>query len=133
MKSPPLAPRPAERRSFLWGGAAFTVGSERAPAPSFPASAGWTYRSGAAAGATLLSPLTPPPPSRSRALAFFVLGEVTPSWSSFTRNCFLSQSPAGFLPAGTVAMATTEEPAEDDESRLPAATGRPAPELRKVE
>lgn len=91
------------------------------------------YRSGAPAEARLLPPFPPLPPSRSRALPFFVLGDVTPSWSSFTRNCFLSRSLTGFLLPAAIAMVTAEEQAEDEVSRTPVeaavATGRPAPEL----
>lgn len=99
------------------------------------------YRSGAPAEARLFTPLPPPPPSRSRALPFFVLGEVTPSWSSFTRNCFLLRSFTGFLLTDVVAMATAGEQAEEaEESRSPmevtVVTSRPAPQfppLPKVE
>lgn len=70
-------------------------------------------------------------------MPFFVLGEVTPSWSSFTRNCFLSRSLTGFLLTAVIAVVTAEEQAEDEESRsdieATALIGRPAAEPPKVE
>lgn len=97
------------------------------------------YRSGAPVEAWLFPILTAAPPSRSKALPFFVLGEVTPSWSNFTRKCFLSRSLAGFRLPAVIPMVTDEEQEEDEESRSPmeatALTGLPDPEfpLPKVE
>lgn len=59
----------------------------------------------------------PLPPRRRRALLFLVLGEVTPSWSSFTRNCFLSRS-INFLP---------EEEEEEGADIAPAVEGSLSP------
>lgn len=95
------------------------------------------YRSGAPAEMRFLPPLPPLPPSRSKAFPFFVLGEVTPSWSSFTRYCFLSRSLSGLLYPAAIAAGTAEEQGEDRESRspidVPVVAGRATAEFPKVE
>ena len=110
--------------------------------PSFAGGVGWAYRIGVPAAATDFPTRPPPPPSRSRALLFLVLGDVTPSWSSFTRNCLLWRSLAGFRTATADGVATppAEEEEEEDtdgaDSRRPprevpvaAPTGRVPPEF----
>lgn len=70
-------------------------------------------------------------------MLFFVLGEVTPSWSSLTRNCFLSCSLSGFLFPGVIGVVPADELEDDKESRSPmvatVVTERPTEGLAKVE